>query len=164
MELETPLIYQPDFPREYQLEYCGRVYEAIRKATGRVNAPLECWGFTNSPRYHVERFHTYRNCPNNMDPNVAESTKRPIHEYTQRNSEMGGSRGSQGIQYGRCQTSSTTRCSKSATRRAQLYRSWNKEVLSSLDQALLMCEMVDLSIPRSARVACAEAIKTKIDR
>ena len=138
--------------------------ETIRKATVMVNAPMKSQGCTNSPIYHVDRFHTYSNWTDNMDPNVAESIKRSVHEYTQRNSVMVGSRGSQGIQYGRCQTSSTTRCSKSATRRAQLYRSWNKEVLSSLDQALLMCEMVDLSIPRSARVACAEAIKTKIDR
>ena len=46
--------------------------EAIRKATGRFNASLEFWGFTTSPRYHADRFHTYRNCPNKMDPNMVE--------------------------------------------------------------------------------------------
>ena len=35
--------------------------DAIIKATVRVNAPLECWGCTNSPRYYTDRFHTYRN-------------------------------------------------------------------------------------------------------
>ena len=35
--------------------------EAIRNATGRVNAPLECWKSTNFPRYHVERFKNYSN-------------------------------------------------------------------------------------------------------
>ena len=45
--------------------------EAIINSTGRVNAPLELWGCNNSPRYHVDRFHTYTNCPNKIDPEVA---------------------------------------------------------------------------------------------
>ena len=45
--------------------------EAIRKATNSVNVPLECWWCTNSPRYHVDRYHTYRNFPNKMDPDVS---------------------------------------------------------------------------------------------
>ena len=52
--------------------------EAIRKETGRVNALLEFWGCTNSPIYHADRLHTYRNCPNKMDPDVADRTKRSI--------------------------------------------------------------------------------------
>ena len=46
--------------------------EAIRKATGRFNTPVECWGCTKSPGYHEDRFHTYINCPNKRDPGVAE--------------------------------------------------------------------------------------------
>ena len=133
--------------------------QAIRKATGRVNAPLECWGCTNSPIYHAYRFHTYRNCPNNMYPDVAERVKRSIQQYAQRNSAMGGSRGSQGIQYVKGHTYSTTKCSTLATRRSHIYQSWNKEVFSSLYQAFLMCEMVDPSTFRSERVAYAAAIK-----
>ena len=30
--------------------------EAIRKATGRFNTPVDCWGCINSPIYHVHRF------------------------------------------------------------------------------------------------------------
>ena len=45
--------------------------EAIRKAKGWVNAPLECWGCANSPRYHLYRFHTYSNYPNNIDLDMA---------------------------------------------------------------------------------------------
>ena len=59
--------------------------EAIIKATGRFNTLLECWGCTNPPRYHVDRFHTYRNFPNNMEPDVAEHAKRSIQEYAQHN-------------------------------------------------------------------------------
>ena len=47
-------------------------------ATGRVNAPCECWGCTNSPRYHVDMFQPYINFPNKMDPDVAERVKRSI--------------------------------------------------------------------------------------
>ena len=75
---------------------------------------------------------------------------------------MGCSRGFQGIQYGRGQTSSTTTWSTFAMRRAQIYQLWNKEGISSLDQALLMCEMVHPYTSRYARVVCAAAIKTKM--
>ena len=46
-------------------------------------------------------------------------------------------------------------------RRDQLPQSWNEEGFRYLDQALLMCEMVDPSTPRSVLVACTAAIKTK---
>ena len=87
------------------------VEEAIRKAKGRVNAPLEFWGCTNSPINHADRFHTDRNYPNKMDLYLIERANYSIQEYNQQNSAMGGSRGSRGNQYGRSQTSSTTTCS-----------------------------------------------------
>ena len=37
--------------------------EYIKKATGRFNRPMECWGCTNYPRYNADRFHTYINYP-----------------------------------------------------------------------------------------------------
>ena len=65
------------------------VYEdPIRKEIGRVNAPLECWRCTKSPRYHANRFHTYRKFPNKMDPDVAERVKRSIKEYGKHNSAI----------------------------------------------------------------------------
>ena len=100
--------------------------EAIRKATGGINAPLEFWGCTNSPIYHTYRFHIYSKYSNNMDQDVAERVKPSILEYAQRNLSTGGNRGSQGIQYGRGQTSSITTCSTFATSRDQIYQSWNK--------------------------------------
>ena len=54
--------------------------EAIRNATGRVNSSMEYWGCTNSLRYHAERFHTYRNPPNKVDPDVAERARRSSQE------------------------------------------------------------------------------------
>ena len=59
--------------------------EAIRKATSRVNALLECWGCTNSPRYHAYRFDTHRKCPNKTDLDVAECAKWSIKKYGERN-------------------------------------------------------------------------------
>ena len=59
--------------------------EAIRKATGKVNTPLECWGCNNSPIYHADRFHIYRNFPNKMDPDEEECENMSIQEYTQSN-------------------------------------------------------------------------------
>ena len=44
--------------------------EDIRKATGKFNTAVECWGCTNYPIYHVDRFNTYRNFPNKRDSDV----------------------------------------------------------------------------------------------
>ena len=97
-----------------------------------------------------------------MDLDVAEHAKRSIQEYAQNNSVMGGSRVYQGIQYGRGQKSSNTTCSMFAEHRAKLTQQWNKKGSISLDQALLMCEMVDISTSSSAQVTCAAYIKTKM--
>ena len=59
--------------------------EATRKATGRVNAPLEFWGCNNSPIYNADRFHTYSNFSNKMDLDVVECVKLSMQEYAQRN-------------------------------------------------------------------------------
>ena len=45
--------------------------EAIWNAKGRVNTSVECWGCTNSPKSHAERFHTYINFLNKRDPEVS---------------------------------------------------------------------------------------------
>ena len=48
---------------------------ATRKETGRVNALLKGWRRSNYPIYHVERFHTYMELSNKMDPDVSECAK-----------------------------------------------------------------------------------------
>ena len=77
---------------------------------------------------------------------------------------MGGNWSYQGIQCGRGQTSSTTTSFMFVGRISQISQSWDEEGFRSLDQALLMCEMVDQYTSRSAQVARAEDIKTKKDR
>ena len=54
------------------------VKEAIIIATFKFNTPLELCICTNTPIHHAERFHTYRKCPNKMDPDIAENVKRSI--------------------------------------------------------------------------------------
>ena len=67
-------------------------------ATGGFNSTVECWGCTNYPRYYAERFHTYINCPNKRDPDVAEQANQSTQEYAQNTSTKGGSRIDQGSQ------------------------------------------------------------------
>ena len=50
--------------------------EATRKEIGRFNTPIKLWGFTNYPKYHVDRFHLYRNQPKKMDLDIAECTNK----------------------------------------------------------------------------------------
>ena len=137
--------------------------EAIREAAGRFNDPLEFWWCTNSPRYHEEKLHTYINCPNKMDPDVVDIAKQSIQEYDQINSEMGGIRNSQGVQYGRGQTSSTTTCSMFAERRSQLSQSWNKEGLRSLNQEFICVKWL-VHIPQGLHEWCVRQIFKKNDR
>ena len=52
--------------------------DAMIKATCSINAPLEYYGCTNSNIYHVIRFHMYRKCFNNTEPDVAECVNHPF--------------------------------------------------------------------------------------
>ena len=72
--------------------------EAIRNVIGRFNTRVEFWGCINPPVYHVKGFHTYRNCPNKRDPDVAEQENNSNQEYVQQTSMKGGNRGDQDIQ------------------------------------------------------------------
>ena len=42
---------------------------ALRNASG-VERPIECWGCTGHGTHHVNRFHSFRDCPNRYDPEV----------------------------------------------------------------------------------------------
>ena len=94
--------------------------EAIRNETVRFKSPMECWGCTNSPRYHADRFHTYRNCPNERDPYVDERPKQSVQEYSQHPSMKGGKGGDQDIQEQHGRTSSMAVRSIFAERRIQI--------------------------------------------
>ena len=137
--------------------------EDTRKATGKVNAPLEWWGCKNYPRYHVERFHTYRNCPNKRYPDVAERAKQPIQEYDQRTSMTGGIMDAQDSQGQWITTSSMTVGSISSEKRVQITTYWKEEWFVSIEHTLLMGEMMDPSISRSVRLACAGYLKGKYE-
>ena len=138
--------------------------ESIIKETGRFNTPVECWGWTKSPIYHADRFHTYINCPNKIDPDVAEREKQSIQEYYQRTLMKVGIRGDQDIQ-GRCgQTSSMAVRSMFAERRIQISQYWKEEIFGSLEHVLLMYEIMDPYTSRSVRLACAGSLKGKYER
>ena len=134
---------------------------SIRKETGRFNTPLECWGCTNSPRYHADRFHTYRNCPNKRDPDVSERWKQSIQEYSQRTPIMGGSRGDQDRQEKSGKTSSMAVRSMFSERRVQLTQSWKEEGFGSLDYALLIFKIMDPSKYSSVWLSCLVSLKRK---
>ena len=119
---------------------------------------MEGWGCTNSPRYHVDRFHTYRNCPKKRYQEIAERSNQSIQEYTQHNSVMRGIRGDYNRQ-GKCgYTSSMEVRSMFAERRFQIVRSWKEAGFGSLHQSLIMCEMMNPSISKSVWVVSSGAL------
>ena len=138
--------------------HMGVAEEAIRKATGRFNTPMEFWGCTNSPRYHADRFHTYINCPNKTDPFISERENQSVQEYDPHTSMMGGSRGDQDDQWKGGQTSSMAGRSMFEERRVKIARSWEEEGFESLYHVILICEMMGPSTSKSVRLACAGAL------
>ena len=66
------------------------------------------------------------------------------------------------IQYGRSQTFSTKTHFRFTENKDQLSQLWNGKGFSLLDQALVMCEMVEQFTSRSAQVAFMAAIKPKM--
>ena len=71
--------------------------EVIRKQTGGLNYSLGLWGYNNCPRYDTDRFHTYSNLPQKMNPEIAELSRQSIKGNVQYNLLTGEIRGSKGI-------------------------------------------------------------------
>ena len=137
--------------------------DAIRKATGRFNTPVDCYGCINSSKYHADRFHTYRNCLNKRYPDVVEWSNQFFQEYAQLTSMEGLIMVDEYIQGQHGRTYSMAVRSMIAERIFQLNRSWKEEGFGSLYHELLMCEMMDPSTSRSVWVACAGALKVKYE-
>ena len=94
--------------------------EAVGKATGGFNTPVEFWVCANPPKYQADRFHTYRNCPNNRDLDTAEREKQSIQEYSQLTLMKGGIRGDPYSQWKRGQIYSIAVRYMFAERRVQI--------------------------------------------
>ena len=138
--------------------------EAIRKSIVRVNTLLECWGFTNSPRYHVDIFNAYRNHIDKIYPNVAYHVKHSIQEYAQQKLSLGGNMGPKANQGLWGNTVSTTTRSTFTERMAQLTQSWKEEFFRDIYHAFLICKIFNFSTSRFVSAACIEAIKSKLEK
>ena len=57
--------------------FLSSVEKALRDASG-LKSPLECWGCTNDPRHHANRFHRFIDCPNKDDPDVRRRANQEI--------------------------------------------------------------------------------------
>ena len=134
------------------------------KATGSFNTPVERWICTNSPKYHVDRFHTYINCPNKRGLDVSEHAKQSIQDYEQRTSMKAVIRGDQDIQVQRGQISSMAVCYMFAEQRYHLTWSCNEEGFGSLEHAIIMCEIMDPSTSRLVRLVCTGDLKVRYER
>ena len=60
--------------------------KAIRTASGE-KAPLECWGCKGHPKYHADRFHRFRRCPNRNDPEVRAKFEQNLREHINKRKE-----------------------------------------------------------------------------
>ena len=62
--------------------------EAIRRATGLPAPPKECWGCTDT-KFHPERFHLFRECPNRADPDVRQNFAKRLGLFRQNRAAAG---------------------------------------------------------------------------
>ena len=136
----------------------------IRKATDRVNYSMEFWGCTNSPIYHYDRLHTYKNFPQNMESNVADRAKQSIQEYDKLTSMMGGIRRFQDIQEQWVHTSPTAVLSMFEEHTVPITQYWKEEGFGYLDQSVIMCEIMYPYKSRSVQVACERDTRGKYKR
>jgi hypothetical protein len=61
--------------------YLSVAEEAMQKATGSLIPPLECWGCTDHPKYHGNRFHRWAECPYRGDQSVADNAKKGLQQF-----------------------------------------------------------------------------------
>ena len=60
--------------------------DAIRRATGSPAPPKECWGCTDT-KFHAQRFHLFRECPNRSDPDVRQNFSKRLGLFRQSRSD-----------------------------------------------------------------------------
>jgi hypothetical protein len=77
----TPLDTQHPDPLVTASIYLSVAEEAMRNATGSSVPPLECWGCTDHPNYHGNRFHRWMDCPYRGDPSVAANAKKGLQQF-----------------------------------------------------------------------------------
>jgi hypothetical protein len=61
--------------------YLSVAEEAMQRATGSALPPIECWGCTDHPQYHSNRFHRWTDCPYRGDPSVAGNAKKGLQQF-----------------------------------------------------------------------------------
>jgi hypothetical protein len=83
----SPPSDEPDMERLYDLAYVhlSVAEEAIRRASGPTMAPKECWGCTDT-QFHKDRFHLFRDCPNQRHPDVRKNFERRLAAFRQNKS------------------------------------------------------------------------------
>jgi hypothetical protein len=64
--------------------YLSVAEEAIQKATGTNLPLLECWGCTNHPKHHEQRFHRWIECPYRGDQSVQALAKKGLQQFLEK--------------------------------------------------------------------------------
>ena len=106
---------------------CTIVYEKfVIKSTGSVNAPLECYRYTNYTIYYINRFHIYRNFIQNSYSYALELSNQSIKDNSQCTSVIWGFGVHQGRQGGWGHTASSAASLMFSEGRAHLTQTCNK--------------------------------------
>ena len=75
---------QHDDPLMTASVYLSVAEEAIQNATGTTGPPIECWGCTDHPVYHNNRFHRWMDCPVRGDSSVAANAKKGLQQFIEK--------------------------------------------------------------------------------
>ena len=85
--IESPFQSPQDHYSHHMIEaatYLSACEDSMQRATGESRPMLECWGCKGSTRFHANRFHIYRDCPNKDDPEVQQNAQKRIEEFCQK--------------------------------------------------------------------------------
>jgi hypothetical protein len=66
-------------PQTFTTCFLSPAESALRNASG-TERPIECWGCTGHTTHHVNRFHSFRDCPNKYNPEVRRTAFRRMKQ------------------------------------------------------------------------------------
>ena len=82
--VELPFQSPQDQYNHHMIEaatYLSASNDSMQRTIGDSHPLLEYWGCKDTTRFHANRFHIYRDCPNKDDPVVQRNAQRKIEEF-----------------------------------------------------------------------------------
>ena len=164
--MTTPKMLPPPTPTttldhglsEAQLYHTAAIHlsvaeDAIRRATGMPAPPKECWGCSDT-KFHADRYHLFRDCPNRADPDVRQNFAKRLGLFRQTRASAGYGPGTYG----------PPRPDANAAIHTAIFDplAWNDNGWPNLECALIISEMTTTNASPHTRRSLAQPLLTAL--